>query len=143
MELNNLIASTKDKKRIGRGIGSGKGKTATRGTKGQKSRSGGKVRVGFEGGQTPLAKRLPKLKGFKSLSPKNQVVNVGQLNQLSGKITKDKLFERGLIGDPKMRVKILGEGKLEKAVEINVDFVSQKAQKIITAKGGKVNIIAK
>ena len=139
MELNNLIPTTKNKKRVGRGIGSGTGKTAGRGTKGQKSRSGGKIRIGFEGGQTPLAKRLPQLKGFKSIHPKNQVVNLSDLNGFTGKITKEKLLQKGLIQDDKMPVKVLGNGKIEKAVDVSADFVSKSAEKAIVAKGGKVN----
>lgn len=143
MELNNLIKTTKNEKRLGRGIGSGLGKTSGRGTKGQKSRSGGKVRIGFEGGQTPLAKRLPKLKGFKSHNPKNQAINLSDLNQFTGKITKEKLFEKGLIQDPMGLAKVLGNGKLEKAVDITVDFVSKSAEKAILAKGGKVHLLVK
>lgn len=143
MNLNNLTAiSEKNKKRVGRGIGSGLGKTAGRGTKGQKSRSGGGVRVGFEGGQNPLTKRVPQLKGFKSRKPKNQVVNLSDLNIFTGKVTKEKLLEKGLIENIKLPVKILADGKLEKAVEITVEYVSEAAEKEITKKGGKVNKIA-
>ncbi len=144
MNLNNLSAtSEKNRKRVGRGIGSGLGKTAGRGTKGQKSRSGGGVRVGFEGGQNPLTKRLPQLKGFKSRKPKNQVVNLSDLNLFTGKVTKEKLFEKGLIENIKLPVKVLSDGKLEKTVQVSVEYVSKAAEKAITQKGGKVDILVR
>jgi len=129
----------KNKKRVGRGIGSGHGKTSGRGTKGQKSRSGGGVRLGFEGGQNPLTKRLPQLKGFKSRNPKNQVISLNDLNSFTGKITKEKLFEKKLIENPKLPVKVLANGKLEKKVEVEVEHVSKEAEQEIVKKGGKVN----
>ena len=141
MSLDKLIATNvKSKKRVGRGIGSGRGKTAGRGTKGQSSRSGGGVRVGFEGGQNPITKRLPHLKGFKSRNPKNQVVNLKDLNVFTGKVTKEKLFEKGLIENVKKPVKLLGQGGLEKAIDIAVDAVSKSAEAEIVKKGGKVTI---
>lgn len=144
MELNNLVSiNNKKVKRIGRGIGSGMGKTAGRGTKGQKSRSGGRVRVGFEGGQMPLSKRVPMLKGFKSRRPKNQVVSLSDLNIFTGKVTKEKLLEKGLIENIKLPVKILSTGKLEKAVEVSVEAVSKAAEKEIIKKGGKVTLLEK
>ena len=143
MSLDKLIATNvKSKKRVGRGIGSGRGKTAGRGTKGQSSRSGGGVRVGFEGGQNPITKRLPHLKGFKSRAPKNQVVNLSDLNVFTGKVTKEKLLEKGLIENIKLPVKILGNGKIEKVVEVSVEYVSKTAEAAITKNGGKVNILA-
>lgn len=142
MKLNSLPKiGKKNKKRVGRGIGSGMGKTAGRGTKGQKSRSGGGVRVGFEGGQNPLTKRLPQLKGFKSRNPKNQVVSLNDLNSFTGKVTKEKLFEKGIIESIKLPVKILATGKLEKTVEVSVEHVSKTAEKEIVQKGGVVTKI--
>lgn len=142
MKLNSLTSLSKNsKKRVGRGTGSGKGKTSGRGTKGQGSRSGGGVRVGFEGGQTPITQRLPKLKGFKSRKPKNQVVNLEDLGVFTGKVTKENLFEKGLIKDVKGPVKLLGQGGLEKAIDISVEAVSKSAEAEIVKKGGKVNII--
>jgi len=142
MKLNNLTSISKDeKKRVGRGTGSGKGKTSGRGTKGQNSRTGGGVRVGFEGGQTPLTQRLPKLKGFKSRKPKNQPVNLKDLNVFTGKVTKEKLLEKGLIKSAKGPVKLLGQGGLEKAIDISVDAVSKSAEAEVIKKGGKVTII--
>ncbi len=144
MNLHGLSSiKSKTSKRVGRGIGSGLGKTSGRGTKGQKSRSGGKVRVGFEGGQMPLIQRVPKLKGFKSRRPKNQVVNLSDLNQFSGKVTKEKLLEKGIIENTKLPVKVLANGKLDKAVEVSVEHISEKAEKEIVKKGGKVNKLAK
>ncbi|RJO60033.1 50S ribosomal protein L15 [candidate division WS5 bacterium] len=141
MNLSNLISiKGKNKKRVGRGTGSGKGKTSGRGTKGQKSRSGGGVRLGFEGGQMPLTQRVPKLKGFKSRKPKNQVVKLSDLNLFTGKVTKEKLHEKGLIKSANWPVKILGSGKLEKTVEVHVEYFSKTAEKEIVKKGGKVII---
>ena len=140
MNLNSLPKiGEKNKKRIGRGIGSGMGKTAGRGTKGQKSRSGGGVRLGFEGGQNPLTKRLPQLKGFKSRNPKNQVVSLNDLNGFTGKVTKEKLFEKGIIESAKLPVKVLATGKIEKTVGVYVEYVSKTAEKEIVKKGGRVN----
>lgn len=142
MDLNSLPKiGEKNKKRVGRGVGSGMGKTAGRGTKGQKSRSGGGVRLGFEGGQNPLTKRLPQLKGFKSRNLKNQVVSLSDLNEFTGKITKEKLFEKGIIESTKEPVKVLAMGKLEKTVEVRVEHVSNKAEKEIVKKGGKINLL--
>lgn len=144
MSLDKLNTTNgKSKKRVGRGIGSGRGKTAGRGTKGQSSRSGGRVRVGFEGGQNPLTKRLPHLKGFKSRAPKNQTVSLSDLNLFIGKVTKEKLLEKGLIENIKLPVKILAKGTLEKVVEVSVEHISKAAETAITKKGGKVNIIGK
>lgn len=133
----------KNKKRVGRGIGSGTGKTSGRGMKGQNSRSGGGVRLGFEGGQNPLTKRVPQLKGFKSRNPKNQVVSLNDLNKFTGKVTKEKLFEKGIIDSSKLPVKVLATGKLEKVVEVSVEHVSKEAEKEIVKKGGKVSILVK
>lgn len=142
MNLNSLPKiGEKNKKRVGRGIGSGMGKTAGRGTKGQNSRSGGGVRLGFEGGQNPLTKRLPQLKGFKSRNPKNQVVSLNDLNKFTGKVTKEKLLEKGIIDSIKIPVKVLAKGKLEKTVEVCVEYVSKTAEKEIVKKGGKISLL--
>lgn len=142
MNLNSLPKiGEKNKKRVGRGIGSGMGKTSGRGTKGQNSRSGGGVRLGFEGGQNPLTKRLPQLKGFKSRNPKNQVVSLDDLNKFTVKVTKEKLFEKGIIENTKIPVKVLATGKLEKTVEVCVEHVSKEAEKEIMKKGGKVSLL--
>src|SRR5512135_1060107 len=117
MELNTLqpaLGSTKKRKRIGRGTGSGHGKTATKGHKGQKARSGGSIKAGFEGGQMPLQRRLPK-RGFTPLErTEYSVVNVKQLEvfEAGTKVDGDVLAAKGLIKDPCANVKILGNGDL-------------------------------
>ena len=131
------------KKRLGRGIGSGLGKTAGKGTKGQNARSGGGVRPGFEGGQLPLFQRLPK-RGFKSLNRvEYSIVNVEQLNQFrAGSVVDDeKLIEAGLVKDAVNGVKILGNGKLEKKLTVKANKFSESAKQAIEAAGGSVEVI--
>ena len=131
------------KKRLGRGIGSGLGKTAGKGTKGQNARSGGGVRPGFEGGQLPLFQRLPK-RGFKSLSRvEYKVVNVEQLNVFKNGSVVDaqKLVEAGIIKELNENVKILGNGKLEKKLTVKANKFSESAKKAIEAAGGSVEVI--
>lgn len=136
-ELN--LTATADRKRVGRGIGSGYGKTAGRGTKGQKARTGGNIRPGFEGGQNPLAKRLPKKRGFTALNPTiYQVVNLDQLGRFKAGATIDAavLAEAGLIKHLDRRVKVLAQGELTVALTIKVQAASQAAQDAITGAGG-------
>ena len=131
------------KKRLGRGIGSGLGKTAGKGTKGQNARSGGGVRPGFEGGQLPLFQRLPK-RGFKSLSRvEYKVVNVEQLNVFENGTVVDvaKLVEAGIVKELCEDVKILGNGKLEKKLTVKANKFSESAKKAIEAAGGSVEVI--
>ena len=131
------------KKRLGRGIGSGLGKTAGKGTKGQNARSGGGVRPGFEGGQLPLFQRLPK-RGFKSLNRvEYTIVNVEQLNQFrAGSVVDvEKLIEAGLVKDAVNGVKILGNGKLEKKLTVKANKFSESAKQAIEAAGGSVEVI--
>ena len=131
------------KKRLGRGIGSGLGKTAGKGTKGQNARSGGGVRPGFEGGQLPLFQRLPK-RGFKSLSRvEYKVVNVEQLNVFENGTVVDvaKLVEAGIVKELNEDVKILGNGKLEKKLTVKANKFSESAKKAIEAAGGSVEVI--
>lgn len=131
------------KKRLGRGIGSGLGKTAGKGTKGQNARSGGGVRPGFEGGQLPLFQRLPK-RGFKSLNRvEYKIVNVEQLNQFrAGSVVDvEKLIEAGLVKDAVNGVKILGNGKLEKKLTVKANKFSESAKQAIEAAGGSVEVI--
>lgn len=133
--------SRKGKRRFGRGDSSGRGSYSGRGAKGQKARSGGRVRPGFEGGQTPLLRRIPKLKGFKN--PNRipfQVVNVDGLNVFDENTTVDlvALFEQGLISKKNRPVKILGDGELEKKLIVKIDACSESAKKKIEAKGGQV-----
>ncbi|MFZ3102123.1 MAG: 50S ribosomal protein L15 [Desulfitobacteriaceae bacterium] len=141
-ELKPAKGSTKDTKRLGRGIGSGQGKTAGKGHKGQKARSGGGVRPGFEGGQQPLARRMPK-RGFTNIFKKVfEVLNVRDLERFEdgAEVTLQSLYEIGLIKTVKDGVKILGTGELTKALTVKVDKVSQAAVDKIVASGGKVEV---
>jgi large subunit ribosomal protein L15 len=132
--------STHNSKRIGRGRGSGKGGTATKGHKGQKARTGGTVRRGFEGGQSPMARRLPKF-GFTNATFKTvyQIVNLEQLNRFDGDVTPETLKLAGLVG--KGLVKILARGDLKKPLSIKAHKVSEKAKAAIESAGGKIEVI--
>lgn len=145
MELKDLYpapGSHHRKKRVGRGPGSGKGKTAGRGENGQLSRSGGGKRAGFEGGQTPLARRLPKLPGFTNINRVEYVpVNVKLLEErfeAGDVVDRDSLIEKGIIKNYEDLIKVLGDGDLTKALTVKVDKVSAGAQAKIEAAGGKV-----
>ena len=141
-ELKPAQRATRAPKRLGRGTGSGTGKTAGKGHKGQKARSGGGVRPGFEGGQQPLYRRLPK-RGFNNIFKKEYVVlNVRDLDRFENgaEVTIESLFEVGLIKTVKDGVKILGTGELTKALTVKVDKVSQTAADKIVAAGGKVEV---
>ena len=145
MQLNDLRpaeGSTKARKRLGRGNSSGTGTTAGRGTKGQLSRSGGGKGKGFEGGQQPLAMRLPKLPGFKN---RNRVeyapVNVARLEALfedGDTVDTEALVAKGVIKHDYIPVKVLGDGELTKKLTVSVDKVSASAKAKIEAAGGKV-----
>lgn len=145
MKLNELApapGSRKTRTRVGRGIGSGLGKTSGRGHNGQNSRSGGGVRPGFEGGQMPLSRRLPK-RGFTNIFRKEIVnLDLGALEQFAEgtEITKEFLIESGLIRSAKDGVKILNNGELSKAITVKVPVSKSAAEKII-ALGGKVEVI--
>ncbi len=141
-ELN--LESTKDRKRVGRGIGSGYGKTAGRGTKGQNARTGGGVRPGFEGGQNPLAKRLPKKRGFAPVSRvEYQVFNLAGLDRFKAGSTLDAaaLATAGLITDANGRVKLLGKGEITKKLMLKLHAVSASAKTAVEAAGGAVEIV--
>jgi large subunit ribosomal protein L15 len=146
MELNNLkpaLGSTKNRKRIGRGAGSGHGKTATKGHKGQKARSGGSIKAGFEGGQMPMQRRLPK-RGFKPLTRvEYSIVNLSQLDVFDAGSSVDgaALASKGLIKDPSAAVKVLGNGDITKALKVSVAKLSQTAKDKILAAGGNVEEI--
>ena len=141
-DLKPAPGSKHSRKRVGRGPGSGQGKTAGRGMNGQKSCSGGGKRAGFEGGQTPLARRLPKLPGFKNFNRvEYKAVNVGRLNEKfeSGDVVNgETLCEKGIIKRADTLVKILGDGELDKSLTVQVDKVSASAASKIEAAGGKV-----
>ena len=141
-ELKPSPGSHKKPKRVGRGPGSGHGKTATRGHKGQNARSGGGVRRGFEGGQMPLQRRLPK-RGFTNIFKKQySIVNVKELARFAdGDVaTPESLKEKGLI-NKRQPVKILGEGELTKKITVKAHKFSQAAIQKIEASGGKVEVI--
>lgn len=141
MELNNIkpaVGASKDRKRIGRGTGSGHGKTATKGHKGQKARSGGSVKPGFEGGQMPMQRRLPK-RGFNPLTRKvYALVNIGQLDIFEAGSTVDAnaLIEAGLIKKVCDGVKVLATGDLTKSITVKAHKYSTAAKEKITAAGG-------
>ena len=150
MELNNLIKINRKKIRVGRGIGSGKGKTSSRGHKGQKSRSGVSIKS-FEGGQMPLYRRLPK-RGFKSI--KNNVIAILNLSKIQNIIDKEKneiktsidikiLKEKNIINKKFKKLKILGKGKITKNIEISAHFASKQALSKVEKVGGKISIIKK
>jgi large subunit ribosomal protein L15 len=139
------LKATKDKtpKRVGRGISAGQGKTAGRGTKGQSSRTGGRRKPGFEGGQTPLMMRLPKLRGFKSKKQQTQNVYTGQLNNLKGTVDNFSLFEAGIITTPFVNVKVVTKGELSNKVSVNLQGATASALASITAAGGTFNKVVK
>ena len=147
MDLSNLspaIGSTKNRKRLGRGAGSGTGKTAGKGHKGQNARSGGGVKPGFEGGQMPLQRRLPK-RGFTPLDKKVYVlVNLRDLQNLfeAGSVVDlEALGKAGLITKLKDGIKILADGDLDKALTVKAHKFSKAAQQKIEAAGGKAEVI--
>ena len=148
MNLHNLKpakGSTKNSKRVGRGQGSGKGGTATRGTKGAQARAGYEHKIGFEGGQMPIQRRLPKF-GFKNPTRVEfRPVNVAVLQALSetlgtNVITLDTMVDAGLVS-PKDLVKVLGNGEITAALEISADAFSKTALAKIEAAGGKATIV--
>ena len=145
MELHNLqpaVGSNKKKRRIGRGPGSGKGGTSTRGHKGAKSRSGYKQKVGFEGGQMPLQRRLPKF-GFKNINRVDYMaINISVLEELAQKNNLDKitvadLIQAGLVRKRQL-VKILGVGTLTRKLDVEANAFSKKAEEAITSAGGSI-----
>lgn len=142
-ELRPAAGSKKSSKRLGRGTGSGIGKTSGRGHKGQRSRSGARKSVGFEGGQTPLQRRVPKLPGFKNRFRKSYAqVNTGRLNDFTagGTVDPDKLVEKGMVrkGTP---VKVLAEGELSKKLKVRAHAFSKEAVKKIEKAGGTAEVI--
>jgi large subunit ribosomal protein L15 len=143
-ELHDLApgpGSRKNRKRIGRGPGSGRGKTSTRGHKGQKARAGGSVHPRREGGQMPLIRRIPK-RGFKPLNRvEYQIVNVRDLGRVEGDVSPQALKAAGLIGSLRKPVKVLGQGELEKALAVSAHAFSQSARAKIEAAGGSVSVI--
>ena len=150
MELNNLVKINKKKIRVGRGIGSGKGKTSARGHKGQKSRSGVAIKS-FEGGQMPLYRRLPK-RGFKSFKKeKLAILNLSNIQKIFEKVGNNlksvldlkTLKDRNIVDKKTVQLKILGTGDLKKSIEITANFASKKATEKIEKVGGKLSLIKK
>ena len=146
MKLNELKpaeGARRKKRRIGRGPGSGSGKTSGRGHKGQKSRSGGSIPAWFEGGQMPLARRLP-MKGFTSMSRKTfEVINVCDLERsgLEGDVTVDVLRASGVVRGTRGKVKVLANGEITRAITLKVNAISAKAREKVEAAGGTIELI--
>ena len=141
-ELQPAIGSTTAPKRLGRGVGSQLGKTSGKGHKGAKARSGGGKRPGFEGGQMPLTRRIPK-RGFTNIFAKEYaIVNVSALNAFEdgATVTTEALLEKGLIKKALDGVKVLGGGELQKKLTVSVDKVTDSAKEKIEAIGGKVEV---
>jgi large subunit ribosomal protein L15 len=142
-ELKPAEGSRKERNRVGRGIGSGNGKTSGKGHKGQNARSGGGVRPGFEGGQTPLFRRLPK-RGFTNINRKDfAIVNVDTLNRFEDgtEVTPELLIETGVVSNAKDGIKILGKGTLDKKLTVKANKFSSTAKEAIEAAGGKTEVI--
>ena len=141
-ELSPAAGSTQVGKRKGRGAGTGNGKTAGRGHKGQKARSGGKVRVGFEGGQMPLARRVPK-RGFNNIFAKPlEIINLSDLDQFDNgdTVTAQVLLDKGILSKCPYGYKVLGNGKLTKKITVEASAFSKSAQAAIEAAGGKAEV---
>ncbi len=129
--------------RFGRGIAAGKGKTAGRGTKGQKARTGHrKMPAGFMGGQRAIMQAIPKLKGFKSLHDKATVVYTDRLNDLSGKVDNFTLADKGLIENPYAKVKIISRGELTAKIDLETQFISKTALAALKQAGGSFKKVA-
>ena len=150
MQLNSLVKNNKKKIRVGRGIGSGRGKTSSRGHKGQKSRSGVSIKS-FEGGQMPLYRRLPK-RGFKSLNKNDTaILNLSKIQEILEKSKNDIkdfldlkiLKEKKLINKKFIKLKILGTGEIKKNIQISAHFASKQALSKIEKAGGKISILKK
>jgi large subunit ribosomal protein L15 len=143
-DLSPVPGSRRTAKRLGQGIGSGTGKTSGKGNKGHKSRTGGGVRPGFEGGQMPLVRRVPK-RGFNNarFCKEYQVVNLASLSQKfeGGEVSVTEFHRAGLIRSPSQPVKLLAKGEVDKAFTVKVNAVSQSARQKIEAAGGKVEVI--
>lgn len=149
MELHELRAdpgARKSRRRLGRGHGSGRGKTAGRGTKGQKARAGGKTRPGFEGGSLPMIMRLPFKRGIGFFNPNRTTyhpVNVRDLDRFEAgsEVTPADLFAAGLVTDGKGRVKILGDGELDRSLTVRAHAFSAQARAKLEAAGGKAIVV--
>jgi len=142
-ELSPASGSHKNKKRLGRGVGSGKGKTAGRGTKGHNSRSGGGVRPGFEGGQMPIHRRLPK-RGFTNIFKKKIIeINIRDLSRFESGSTVDEaaLIRVGLVKGKRDGIKLLGTGEINYPLKIKINRVSKNAKEKIESVGGSIEVV--
>ena len=143
-ELSPAAGSTKERKRIGRGPASGQGKTAGKGHKGQKARAGRGMQIGFEGGQMPLQRRIPK-RGFNNIfASEIAIVNVAALDkayEAGATVTVDSLIEKGLVKKALDGVKVLGHGELSKALTVQANAFSESAKQKIEAAGGKTEVL--
>ena len=144
MKYNDLqVSANKNKKRVGRGIAAGQGKTAGRGTKGQNARTGKKLRAMFQGGQRPLAQAVPKARGFKSLRTPAQVVYLDHLNVFDSKTVDNALlFTEGYIATPFHTVKVIARGELKAKVDLKVQAASASVVKAIEKAGGSFEKVA-
>lgn len=144
MKYNDLVVEKNARpSRKGRGISAGQGKTAGRGTKGQKARTGHrKMPAGFMGGQRAIMQAVPKLKGFKSLHPKAEVVYTDRLNDLSGKVDNFVLAEASLISSPFVKVKVISRGELTAKIDLETQFASKTAVEAIKKAGGSFKKVA-
>jgi large subunit ribosomal protein L15 len=147
MQLDDLRSpkgAFKNRKRVGRGHGSGHVKTSGRGMKGQNSRAGGGVRIGFEGGQNPIYRRMPYKRGFTNIfRVEYEIVNVGELTGLGieGEITPESLLERGTIHHPRRPLKVLGDGELKAPLVVRAHKFTASAKEKIEAAGGRAEVI--
>lgn len=145
-EIKPAFGAVKKKKRLGRGPGSGKGKTCGKGHKGQKARKGGGVRIGFEGGQTPLYRRLPK-RGFNNarFTEEFNEINVFSLDKFKdgSTVNKENMIKKGLIKNENLKIKILGDGDITKKIEVHADRYTKSAAKKIEKAGGKAILTVK
>lgn len=144
MKYNELsVSKNQSRKRVGRGIAAGQGKTAGRGTKGQKARTGHrKMPAGFMGGQRAIMQAIPKLKGFKSIHDKAQVVYTDNLNELSGKVDNFILADANLIANPFAKVKVITRGEVTAKIELETQFASKTAVEAIKKAGGSFKKVA-
>ena len=144
MKYNELsVSKNQSRKRVGRGISASQGKTAGRGTKGQKARTGHrKMPAGFMGGQRAIMQAIPKLKGFKSIHDKAQVVYTDNLNELSGKVDNFVLADANLIANPYAKVKVITRGEVSAKIELETQFASKTAVEAIKKAGGSFKKVA-
>ena len=142
-EIRPAEGSRKKNKRVGRGIGSGHGKTSCKGHKGQKARSGGPKGAGFEGGQMPLQRRVPKRGFTNNFSVTYSIINLGAIDKLKGldEITSEILLEKGMIKEIKNGLKVLGNGNIQRPVTVRASAFSSSAVKKIESAGGKAEVI--